>query len=67
MSNYFDIHLSPDVARKMNRNEYYAARSWLRRCRRIIRLRFDAASIDPFNQSAIFILATMDILPERFQ
>lgn len=33
---WFDLQLKPEVMRGMNREQYYAARSWLRMVRRQI-------------------------------
>lgn len=33
---WFGIHISDDIARSMTRAEYYACRSYLRRCEWII-------------------------------
>ena len=66
-ADWLDLHLNPDKVRCMNRVEYYKSRSWLRRVRHIIRLRFQNAQLDPSKPSSVFIPATDDVLPALFQ
>lgn len=67
MDPWFQLHLSDDKARTMNRRQYYAARSWLRRVQHILRLRYAAAHIDPAHPNRVNIPATADILPKDFK
>lgn len=38
----FTFSLPDNIIREMNRKEYYAAMSWIRKCRRIVADRIDA-------------------------
>lgn len=40
---WFRLVLREDVARKMNRQQYKAAMSWLRKCARIMREQMEGA------------------------
>lgn len=64
---WFSLHLPDSKARTMNREQYYASRSWLRRVQHILRLRYAAAYIHPEKPNTVVIPAVDDILPERFQ
>lgn len=52
---WLDLHLSE--ARKMNRKQYYAARSWLRRVRYMLKLRYTGAYINPLKPNEFIIPA----------
>lgn len=66
--NWFTLHLSDEKATLLNRKEYYAARSWLRRTQHIIRLRYAAAHVDDNSDSMVIIIpSTESVLPEKFK
>lgn len=65
MDTWFDLHLSPERARTMNREGYYAARSWLRRVRHILHLRYAGATVT--QDGVVMIPATDVVLPEKFK
>lgn len=67
MNHWFDLHLPAEKARTMNREGYYAARSWLRRVRHILHLRYAAAYIDPKEPNVVHFPDVASILPEKFK
>lgn len=67
MQHWFDLHLPADKARTMNRAGYYAARSWLRRVRHILHLRYASAYIDPANPTTVIFPDVDSLLPEKFK
>lgn len=67
MKSWFDIHLSTETARSMTRKEYYEARSYLRRVRHIIGLRYKGATIVRNEPMVIHIPSTENVLPEKFR
>lgn len=54
---WFDLHLSPDEARKLNRVQYRKARHWLRYVRRIISERHKMAHVHPNMPDVVVIPA----------
>lgn len=58
---WFDLHLSPERARTMNRAGYYAARSWLRQVRRLLHFRYQHARVDENLPNVIHFPAVDDI------
>lgn len=64
---WFSLHLPDTKARTMTREDYYAARSWLRRVATIMHLRYAVAHIDPTDPTVVIIPATEQVLPEKFK
>lgn len=61
---WFKLHVPEGKARSMTREQYYAARSWLRRVAHIIRLRNSGARLEG---NVIIFPATDMVLPEKFK
>ena len=57
VKSWFDLHLSDEKARTLNRQQYYEMRSWLRLVRRKMADRFAAAHIDPYDPRLLHIPA----------
>lgn len=60
--NWFDLHLSVSEARAMTRPCYYAARSYLRYVRRVIKKRYQAAWCEG---NIVHTPAMEDVIPRR--
>lgn len=61
---WFEMHMDDEKVRKMNRKQYYAARSWLRRVAHIVRLRLDGARMEG---RTIIYPSTASVTPEKFK